>query len=171
MAKGSANNVKVNQESGKNQPEKKENKDFQYIVRIANKDLNGERLLPLALSDLKGIGERLGYVIAERLDLPIDKKIGELKEEQLEKLREYVDGKEYDLPEWLLNHRREPITGKNFNLVSTDLEIQVQEDINLMKKIRSYKGIRHEKGKKVRGQRTRSNGRKGLSIGVVRKKE
>ncbi|KAA8923015.1 30S ribosomal protein S13 [Thermoplasma sp.] len=171
MAKGSANNVKVNEEAGKGQPEKKENKDFQYIVRIANKDLNGERLLPLALSDLKGIGERLGYVIAERLDLPIDKKIGELKEDQLEKLREYVEAKEYDLPDWLLNHRREPVTGKNLNLVSTDLEIQVQEDINLMKKIRSYKGIRHEKGKKVRGQRTRSNGRKGLSIGVVRKKE
>ncbi len=150
---------------------KTESKDFQYIVRIANKDINGERQLPIALADLKGIGDRLSYVIIEKLGLPKDKRIGDLKEDQIDKLKEYLDSKEYDLPEWLLNHRREPVTGKNINLVSTDLDVQVQEDINWMKKIKSYKGIRHEKGKKVRGQRTRSNGRKGLSVGVIRKKE
>ncbi|MGC8608862.1 MAG: 30S ribosomal protein S13, partial [Thermoplasmata archaeon] len=148
-----------------------ESKDFQYIVRIANKDINGERRLPLALADLKGIGMRMSYVIIEKLGLPKESRIGDLKEDQIEKLKEYLDAKEYDLPDWLLNHRREPVTGKNLNLVSTDLDIQVQEDINQMKKIRSYKGIRHEKGKKVRGQRTRSNGRRGLSVGVIRKKE
>ncbi|BAB59703.1 ribosomal protein small subunit S18 [Thermoplasma volcanium GSS1] len=171
MGKASANNVKSDKEAAKPAAKKDENKDFQYIVRIANKDLNGERPIPLALSDLKGIGLRLGYAIAERLNLQPTKKIGELKEDEIEKLKEYVENKEYDLPDWLLNHRREPVTGKNLNLVTTDLDVQVQEDINLMKKIRSYKGIRHEKGKKVRGQRTRSNGRRGLSIGVVRKKE
>ena len=57
------------------------------------------------------------------------------------------------------------------NLVSNDLEIQLQDNVNLMRRIRSYKGIRHETGHKVRGQRTRSNGRKGLTIGVQRKKE
>ena len=45
-----------------------------------------------------------------------------------------------------------------------------QEDVNRMKKTRSYKGIRHESGHKVRGQRTSSNGRRGSTIGVVRKK-
>ena len=43
------------------------------------------------------------------------------------------------------------------------------EDINLMKKIRSYKGIRHERGQKVRGQRTKSTGRTGTTVGVKRK--
>jgi small subunit ribosomal protein S13 len=44
-----------------------------------------------------------------------------------------------------------------------------REDINTMKKIRSYVGIRHERGHKVRGQRTKSTGRKGLTVGVKRK--
>jgi small subunit ribosomal protein S13 len=47
----------------------------------------------------------------------------------------------------------------------------VMDDINRMRRTRSYKGIRHDKGKKVRGQRTRSNGRKGLAVGVVKKRE
>ena len=43
-------------------------------------------------------------------------------------------------------------------------------EVNIMKKIRCYKGIRHENGLTVRGQRTRSNGRKGLTLGVSKKR-
>lgn len=151
---------------------REKSEDFLYIVRIANKDLDGERPVHLALSDLKGIGHRLSTIIVENLDLPKNQKIGELKEDQIEKLREYVEGQEYEnIPTWAYNHRNEPVTGADVNLVSNDLDIQVQDDINAMKKMRSYKGIRHEKGKKVRGQRTKSKGRKGLSVGVVRKKD
>lgn len=152
--------------------EKTNQESFLYIVRIANRDLDGERPVYLALSDLKGIGYRLASIIVNALDLPKDKRIGDLSEDQIEKLREYVEEKEYDdIPEWALNHRREIVSGKNLNLVSNDLEIQIQDDINAMKKMRSYKGVRHEKGHKVRGQRTRSNGRRGLAIGVVKSKE
>jgi len=42
------------------------------------------------------------------------------------------------------------------------------EDINLMKKVRSYKGVRHDRGLRVRGQRSRSTGRKGKTVGVSR---
>ena len=41
--------------------------------------------------------------------------------------------------------------------------------MNLMKMIRSYRGVRHERGQKVRGQRTRSNGRTGMAAGVLKK--
>ena len=44
------------------------------------------------------------------------------------------------------------------------------DDVNRMKKVKSYKGIRHSTGHKVRGQRTYSNGRKGLALGVSRRK-
>ncbi|AAT43804.1 30S ribosomal protein S13 [Picrophilus oshimae] len=152
--------------------ENKNNENFQYIVRIANKDLNGERPLKLALADLKGIGLRLSETIAKKLDLDPDQRIGELGEDKIEELRKYIEGKVYDgIPYWMYNHRRDITTGKDFNLVSNDLDLQINDDINLMKKMRSYKGIRHERGLKVRGQRMRSNGRKGLAIGVVRKKE
>lgn len=71
----------------------------------------------------------------------------------------------------MMNNRSDPVTGKNMNLVGNDLNVQIQDNINTMKKIRSYRGIRHETHHKVRGQRTRSNGRKGLTVGVQRKKE
>jgi small subunit ribosomal protein S13 len=83
-----------------------------------------------------------------------------------------VESKEYEgVPVWAKNHRREAGNGEDLNLVSNDLDIIIQDDINLMKKMKSYRGIRHENGKKVRGQRTRSNGRRGLTVGVQRKKE
>ena len=47
----------------------------------------------------------------------------------------------------------------------------VRKDIEIMKKIRSWKGIRHSLGLKVRGQRTRTTGRLGLTVGVKRKRK
>ena len=47
--------------------------------------------------------------------------------------------------------------------------MQLRDDINVMKKIRSYRGIRHERGLPVRGQRTRAHGRVGLALGVSRR--
>lgn len=153
--------------------EKKDKKeDFQYIVRVANKDLDGERTVQLALADLKGIGNRLSEMIIRKLGLPRHTKIGELKEEQLDQLRDYIDTKQYEgIPVWAYNHRDEMVTGEDLNLVTNDLDLQINDDINAMKKVKSYKGVRHEKGKKVRGQRTRSNGRRGLTVGVQRKRD
>lgn len=149
-----------------------EDKDFLYIVRIASRDLNGERKVRLALADIKGVGDRLANVIVKELDLPPNERLGDLAEDQIEALRNYIESREYEqLPDWMLNHRNEVFTGGDYNLVSNELEMQIQDDINFMKKMRSYRGIRHEKGKSVRGQRTRSNGRRGLSVGVIRKKE
>ncbi|MCL4314321.1 MAG: 30S ribosomal protein S13 [Candidatus Thermoplasmatota archaeon] len=153
-------------------PKEDEKENILYIVRIGNRDLDGEQPVKLALSNLKGIGMRLAEIVSRKLGIDPSKKIGALGEDNIEILKNYVEAKEYkDMPVWLLNHRNEIVTGKNLNLVSNDLEIQLQDDINYMKKIKSYKGIRHESGHKVRGQRTRSNGRKGLAVGVIKKKE
>lgn len=146
--------------------------DFLYIVRIGGKDLDGERNVKNALADLKGIGDRLSMIIIKKLGLDPTKKIGEMKEPEIEKIREYVESKDYEgLPDWVLNHRNEIISGEDLNLISNDLTIQLQEDLNFMKKMKSYKGVRHETGHKVRGQRTKANGRHGLAIGVIKKKE
>jgi small subunit ribosomal protein S13 len=56
-------------------------------------------------------------------------------------------------------------------MLGMDLTLINREDLDLMKKMRSYKGIRHERGLRVRGQRTRSTGRTGAIVGVSRKKE
>ncbi|WMT51192.1 MAG: 30S ribosomal protein S13 [Ferroplasma sp.] len=151
---------------------KKNDENFQYIVRIANKDIKGERKLNLALADVNGIGDRLATILIKKFNLDKNRQIGELSEDEILEIRKYVENKEYDgMPVWLLNHRKDIATGKDLNLLSNDLNLQINDDINLMKKMRSYRGLRHEQGHKVRGQKTRSNGRHGLSMGVIRKKQ
>jgi small subunit ribosomal protein S13 len=96
--------------------------------------------------------------------------MGYLPPEQVDRLRNVVDNFESNVPVWMLNRRKDVYTGENRHLTGVDLTLGVNEDINLMKKMRSYKGIRHERGQKVRGQRTKSTGRTGATVGVVRKK-
>ena len=74
------------------------------------------------------------------------------------------------VPNWLLNRQKDYDTGEDIHSVSVDLKMTNDEDLNRMKKVKSYRGIRHASGHKVRGQRTYSNGRKGLALGVSRKK-
>ena len=69
----------------------------------------------------------------------------------------------------MVNHPNEPLAGESPHLFGPDLETRRRDDINVMKMIRSYRGVRHERGQKVRGQRTRSNGRTGMAAGVLKK--
>ena len=75
-----------------------------------------------------------------------------------------------NVPPYLLNRQHDYFSGGDLHLYGMDLTLQVKDDINTMKKIRSYKGVRHEHHHKVRGQRSKSNGRTGLTLGVSRKK-
>lgn len=145
--------------------------EFKYIVRMANTDLDGNRPLLYALQGIKGIGYRVAEGIVRELKMDPKEKIGNLSDEDIEKIRVIVEEKLEDLlPSWMRNHRKEYITGEDRHLLSTDLDLQKQDDINRLKRIRAYRGIRHERGLTVRGQRTRSNGRRGLAVGVSRKK-
>jgi len=56
------------------------------------------------------------------------------------------------------------------HLLSSDLVLRTKMDIDLMKKIKSWKGYRHAYGLKVRGQRTRTTGRTGKTVGVSKKR-
>jgi small subunit ribosomal protein S13 len=75
----------------------------------------------------------------------------------------------HGIPAWMLNRRKDYETGSNLHLLGSDLVLAEKADIGREKKIRSRRGIRHELGLPVRGQRTRTTGRKGLSVGVMRK--
>ncbi|MCD6461289.1 MAG: 30S ribosomal protein S13 [Thermoplasmata archaeon] len=145
--------------------------DFKYIVRIANTDLDGERPLGLALTSIKGIGRRTALSIIRATGLDPRMRIGDISEEQEELLKKEIGALSGSLPVWFLNRRRDYDTGEDIHLVGTDLDTVRKDDINRMKKIRCYRGIRHETGQKVRGQRTRSNGRTGLTLGVSRKRK
>jgi small subunit ribosomal protein S13 len=145
--------------------------DFKYMVRIANSDLDGTKPFFIALANIKGIGPRTAILIADKVQFDRRKKTGYLTDEQIEKITAIVEDMPSLAPGWMLNRQNDFETGEDLHIVGPDLKVRIQDDINQMKKIRCYKGIRHENGQKVRGQRTRSNGRSGLTLGVVKKKE
>jgi len=144
--------------------------DFKYIVRISNTDVNGEKSIVYGLTSIKGIGVHMATLIASQTE--IDKKvlIGNLTDSQIQKIQEIINNVDKTAPGWMLNHRKDYETGQNLHFVSTDIDIRLRDEINIMKKIRSYRGVRHELGLRVRGQRTGSNGRKGLALGVSKRK-
>ncbi len=151
-------------------PKEKKDEGIKHIIRIANTDLEGKKSVHYSLTGIKGIGRRMARVIAVKAGVNPYAKMGYLSGEEVERLRSVVDNIERNFPEWMLNRQNDFYTGENKHMFGTDLLLSLREDLNLMKKIRSYKGIRHETGQKVRGQRTRSTGRTGSIVGVTRKK-
>ena len=147
------------------------NPDFKYIVRLSNTDINGEKNVIYGITTVKGIGLHMASLITDKTGINRYMKIGDLSDDQIEKLQNAIDNISQNAPKWMLNHRKDYDTGKNIHLIGNEIVIRLRDEINIMKKIRSYKGIRHERGLPVRGQRTRSNNRKGLALGVSRKKE
>ncbi len=144
--------------------------DFKYIVRIANTDINGEKNVIYGLTTIKGIGLHMASLITDKTGIDQFEKIGDLDDEKIEILQQAVESISENAPEWMLNHRKDLETGKNIHLVGSEIDMKLRDEVNIMKKIRSYRGIRHERGLPVRGQRTRANNRKGLALGVSKKR-
>ena len=144
--------------------------DFKYIIRIANSDVSGEERLANALTSIRGIGPRISNAIVQKLKLNPNKLAGKLDDKNVVDIENAIMNLNDYVPDWLLNRQKDYDTGNDIHPVSVELKMTHDEDLNRMKKVKSYKGIRHASGHKVRGQRTYSNGRKGLALGVSRKK-
>ena len=149
---------------------KEENPDFKYIVRVANTDLDGKYQVIPALAQVKGLGLRTAAIVATKAGVDAYQKIGDLSDADVAKLQEAVENLEGNLPAWMLNRRKDIDSGEDNHLIGSDVEIRLRDDLNRLKKIRTYRGLRHESGQKVRGQRSRSNGRTGLTLGVMKQK-
>ncbi|OGS56736.1 MAG: 30S ribosomal protein S13 [Euryarchaeota archaeon RBG_19FT_COMBO_56_21] len=141
------------------------------MVRIVNTDLDGNKSIVIALSGIKGIGLRSAEAITRMAGIPRTTKIGDLPEPKTDELEKLITDYSEKVPHWMVNRQSDWSSGADIHLVGIDVELNRRDDINLMKMIRCYRGIRHETGQKVRGQRTRSNGRTGMTMGVVRRKE
>jgi len=162
---------KVEDKKEKTPKKEHKNPDFKYIVRISNSDIDGEKNVVYGLTSVKGIGIKMATIIADETKIDRYKKIGDLKESEIEKLQSTIDNIKNLVPTWMLNHRKDYETGKDLHLIGSEIDMNLRDEINIMKKIRSYRGIRHERGLPVRGQRTRANNRKGLALGVSKKRE
>ena len=144
--------------------------DFKYIIRIANSDVSGEERLANALTSIRGIGPRISNAIVQKLKLNPNKLAGKLDDKNVVDIENAIMNLNDYVPDWLLNRQKDYDTGEDVHPVSVELKMTHDEDLNRMKKVKSYKGIRHASGHKVRGQRTYSNGRKGLALGVSKKR-
>ncbi|AWX31886.1 30S ribosomal protein S13 [Methanosphaera sp. BMS] len=143
--------------------------EFKHMVRITRKDVDGNKTIVTALTEIKGVGKAFALAICKVLDLNQEDQIGYIDEDSVNKIEEVIENpQEFGIPEWLLNRRLDYETGETKHLIESDLNMTLRDDLNRMKKIRSYKGKRHEVGLPVRGQRTKSTFRHGSSVGVSR---
>lgn len=145
--------------------------EVKKIVRIANTDVIGDVKLYSALRRIKGVGHSYGNAIVKALKMDPKRPVGGLEKEEMDKLSDALRNPvKYGVPKFMVNRQKDRETGEYKHLVSSDIELVQSFDIKRLKKIKAYRGVRHTYGLKVRGQRTRSTGRKGTVVGVKRKK-
>ncbi|MHA2072603.1 MAG: 30S ribosomal protein S13, partial [Candidatus Thorarchaeota archaeon] len=98
-------------------------------------------------------------------------RLGYITDDQISKIEKIVkDPVGVGLPHWYVNRPRDRTSGRMLHLTGPDLEFAHRSDIDRLKRIRSWRGVRHSLGLKVRGQHTRTTGRGGAAVGVSRKK-
>ncbi len=150
-----------------------EKKDFKHLVRIANADLNGDRAIGITLRQIKGIDFMFSNVICHLAKIDRKKRTGDLNEEEQKRIDAVIkDPSKYSIPSWMLNRRKDLEGGKDKHIIGVDLGFIKDNDIKTMKKIKSYRGVRHILGQPVRGQRTKGNFRENkgkVHLGVKKK--
>lgn len=147
--------------------------EFGELVRLVDKDIKGHVSIFMAMTHVRGCDFMMANAICHVLDLDKTAKCGDIIQEQLDKIEDCMRHPDkYGIPSWMFNHRKDMESGIDKHIISAELKLQNEMDIRFLRKIRVYRGIRHAKGsKKVRGQHTRSTGRKGGQVGVIRKKK
>lgn len=144
--------------------------EFRHIIRIVDTDLEGSLKVAHALTGIKGIGIRLASVIVEKAGLDSETRLGFLSDVNVKKIKDIIENPlKYGLPSWLLNRQKDVETGKDRHLTGSDMVLKVKTDIDKMKTIKSWRGLRHAYGLKVRGQRTKTTGRSKKALGVKKK--
>ena len=147
-----------------------EEQEIKYFVRVENTDLDGTKAVQISLTGLPGIGMHTSCVIAQLANVDPRATLGLLDDEQVNRIRDVVTTYGSQVPAWMLNRRKDVYSGEAKQLLGAELHMAIEDDINRMRKIRCYRGIRHETNQKVRGQRTKSTGRTGTTVGVRKKR-
>ena len=144
--------------------------DFAYILRMADSDVDGLKPIAIGLTSIKGVGMRTSQQICRLAGINGKTLGGHLSEEEQDSLRSAIDDYATTVPWWLVNRQRDLGTNEDAHIVAMEVKMTRDDDISRMAGIKAYRGMRHRSGHKVRGQRLRSNGRKGSSLGVEKKK-
>lgn len=149
-------------------------KNFREKVffRKLRSQVDGNAKVEYGLTQIKGVGRRFAQVIVKVAGINPSVRIGAIPEKDLNRIEEIIlNPVENGVPNWMVNRSKDLRTGEDLHVIGNVLDITIKRDIDRMKKIKSYRGVRHHLRLKVRGQRTRSTGRHGLVVGVMRRKK
>ncbi len=150
-------------------PKKQENQaEEAKLIRILATDIPGNKSVYVGLTRIKGISWSMANAVCRILNLDKNIKMANLEKDTIGKITSFL--KSPKLPSFLLNRRKDLETGDSTHLVSSDLDLKREFDIKRLKKIKTYRGLRHSLGQPVRGQRTRSHFRKNKAVGVRKKR-
>ncbi|MFW9848106.1 MAG: 30S ribosomal protein S13 [Candidatus Thorarchaeota archaeon] len=145
--------------------------EYNHIVRMAGHDIDGQEILLQGIAKVKGVGLRIAKTIVKQLELEPSKRLGYLTQDEISRIEAIIkDPVKENLPDWYVNRPKDRMSGKMLHLVGSDLDFAHRNDIDRLKRIKSWRGFRHSLGLKVRGQHTRTTGRGGAAVGVSRKK-
>ncbi|XP_025113277.1 40S ribosomal protein S18 [Pomacea canaliculata] len=144
---------------------------FQHILRVMNTNIDGRRKIMFAITAIKGVGRRFSNVVCKKANVDISKRAGELTEEEVERIVTVMaNPRQYKIPDWFLNRQKDIKDGRYTQVLSNALDNKLREDLERLKKIRAHRGLRHYWGLRVRGQHTKTTGRRGRTVGVAKKK-
>merc|ERR1711879_989065 len=148
-----------------------EKTNFQYIIRLLSTNVDGKQKVMYALTKIKGVGKRYSNLVCKKADVDLTKRAGDLTSEELERIVTIMQNPtQYKIPTWFLNRQRDIVDGKDSQILANGVDSKLREDLERMKKIRVHRGLRHFWGLRVRGQHTKTTGRRGRTVGVSKKK-
>jgi len=144
---------------------------FQHILRVLNTNIEGKIKIINALTAIKGIGRRFATVVLKKAGIDTTKRAGELTLADLDKVVDVIQHpRQYKIPDWMLNRQKDVVDGKYQQIVSNALDAKLREDLARLRRMRCHRGLRHHWGLRVRGQHTKTTGRKGnKAVGVAKK--
>ena len=151
---------------------KKYNKKAQddvVLVRVLGKDIRGDAKVGSALTKINGISWAFTNAICKILKLDRSQKIQDIGKEEMARIEGFV--KDPQVPSFLKNRRKDLEDGEDKHISGVDLKLRKEFDIKRLKKIKSYKGIRHSANLPVRGQRTKANFRRNRKKSVAAAKK
>jgi len=132
-------------------------------------DIPGERKIRIGLTQIKGIGYNFANAILDSLKINPNTNVGYLSDSEVQSIEKILkDPSAVNFPSWFLNRRKDVETGNDTHLITSDIAFTVRKDVEREKAANSWRGFRHTFGLKVRGQRTRTTGRKGGAVGVAK---
>nr|GAT57701.1 40S ribosomal protein [Mycena chlorophos] len=123
---------------------------FQHILRLLNTN---------------GVGRRYSNLVCKKADVDLNKRAGDLNSDELERIVTIIQNPtQFKIPTWFLNRQKDIVDGKDSQILSNGVDSKLRDDLERLKKIRAHRGLRHFWGLRVRGQHTKTTGRRGKTV-------